>query len=310
MSDSTDLFEPVSAQQSLLKQVLRWTMRLFFHGLVRPPAPIWLQRGIIRLLTMITVTPRGVVRGLQTINGVPCEWQHGDSGRGKVMLYLHGGAFMIGSPATHRAITAGLAARAGMSVCVPDYRLAPEHPYPAAPDDCLAVYQGLLDMGYAAAQISIAGDSAGGNLALVTALRARDLGLPLPAALVCFSPVTDFSSEAIHTPPAGDPLINLKWMHQAREAYCPAPLDPHMPGVSPLNDDLVGLPPLLLQVGEDEVLRNDSLRFAERAREAGVEVQLQRYQGLWHVFQAHAGMLKVADLALDRVVDFLRVRVS
>ena len=99
MNDSSDLFEPASSEQSLLRQILRWTMRLFFHGLVRPPVPIWLQRGIIRLLTMITVTPRGVVRGLQTINGVPCEWQHGDSGRGKVMLYIHGGAFMIGSPA-------------------------------------------------------------------------------------------------------------------------------------------------------------------------------------------------------------------
>lgn len=310
MSNSSDLFEPVSAQQSMLKRLLRGTMRLFFYGLVRPPVPLWLQRTVIRLLTMITVAPKGVVRGLQLINGVPCEWQHADTGQGKVMLYLHGGAFMIGSPATHRAITAGLAVRGGMSVCVPDYRLAPEHPYPAAPEDCLAVYQGLLDMGYPSSQISIGGDSAGGNLALVTALRARDLGLPLPAALVCFSPVTDFSSEAIHMPPAGDPLINLKWLAQAREAYCPAPLDTHMPGVSPLNDDLQGLPPLLLQVGEDEVLRNDSLRFAERAREAGVEVRLQRYAGLWHVFQAHAGMLKVADLALDRVVDFLRVWVK
>ena len=310
MSDTRDLFEPVSSQQSLLRQLLRWTLRVFFRGLIRPPLPVWLQRGIVRLLTLLKVTPAGVVRGLQTINGVPCEWQHGDAGRGRVMLYLHGGAFMVGSPATHRAITVGLAARAGMSVCVPDYRLAPEHPYPAAPDDCLAVYQGLLDMGYAASQISIAGDSAGGNLTLVTALRARDLGLPLPAALVCFSPVTDFSAEALHTPPAGDPLINLLWMNQALEAYCPAPLDPHMPGVSPLNDDLAGLPPVLLQVGEDEVLRNDSLRFAERAREAGVDVYLQRYAGLWHVFQAHAGILRVADLALGRVVDFLRERVK
>ena len=310
MTESPDLFEPVSSQQSFLKTFLRWTLRLLFHGLVRPPVPVWLQRCIIRLLTMITLTPKGVVRGLQTINGVPCEWQHGDVGRGKVMLYLHGGAFMIGSPATHRAITTGLAARAGMSVCVPAYRLAPEHPYPAAPDDCLAVYQGLLAMGYVPSQISIGGDSAGGNLTLVTALRIRDLGLPAPAALVCFSPVTDFSSEAVHTPPAGDPLINLLWMHQAREAYCPAPLDLHMPGVSPLNADLAGLPPVLVQVGEDEVLRNDSLRFAERARAAGVEVRLERYEGLWHVFQAHAGVLRVADLALDRVVAFLRERVK
>ena len=310
MSDSLDLLEPASTEQSLLKKLLRWTLQLLFRGLIRPPVPIWLQRGIIRLLTSVAITPRSVVRGQQIINGVPCEWQHADTGQGKVMLYIHGGAFMIGSPATHRAITAGLAARAGMSVCVVDYRLAPEHPYPAAPDDCLAVYQGLLDMGHPASQISIAGDSAGGNLTLVTALRARDQGLPLPAALVCFSPVTDFSSEASHTPPAGDPLINPLWLRQAREAYCPAPMDPHMPGVSPLNDDLTGLPPVLLQVGEDELLRNDSLRFAERAREAGVEVHLQRYAGLWHVFQAHAGLLKVADLALDRVAEFLRLRVK
>ncbi len=306
MTESSDLFEPVNSQQSLLKSLLRWTLKIMFHGLIRPPTPLWLQRCIIRLLTMGNLTPRSVVRGQQTISGVPCEWQHGDTGRGKVMLYLHGGAFMIGSPATHRSITAGLAARAGMSVCVPDYRLAPEHPYPAAPDDCLAVYRGLLEMGYAPAQICIGGDSAGGNLTLVTALRIRDLGLPLPAALVCFSPVTDFSSEALHVPPAGDPLINPLWMAQARVAYCPPPIDLHLPGVSPLNADLAGLPPVLLQVGEDEVLRDDSLRFAERARVAGVTVRLERYEGLWHVFQAHAGLLRAADLALDRVVTFLR----
>ncbi|MBF7731415.1 alpha/beta hydrolase [Pseudomonas sp. N040] len=306
MTVTNDLYEHRSSQQTVIKALLRGMLRLFFHGLVRPPVPVWLQRWIIRLLTMLNHTPRSVVRGQQNIHGVPCEWQHGAASGRRVMLYLHGGAFMIGAPATHRAITANLAALGGMSVCVPDYRLAPEHPYPAAADDCLAVYRGLLELGYQPGQISIAGDSAGGNLALVTALRIRDLGLPLPAALVCFSPVTDFSSEAIHNPPAGDPLINLDWMAQARSAYCPAPLDLHMPGVSPLNADLAGLPPVLLQVGEDEVLRDDSLRFAERARAAGVEVQLQRYEGLWHVFQAHAGVLRVADLALERVVGFLR----
>lgn len=306
MTTPRDIYEPRSTQQARTKWLLRWMLRLLFRGLIRPPLPIWLQRIIMRLLTMVTHAPDGVIRGQQNIQGVPCEWQHAANANGRVMLYLHGGAFILGSPATHRAITAGLAAAAGMSVCVPDYRLAPEHPYPAAPDDCLAVYRGLLEMGYAAAQISLAGDSAGGNLALVTALRIRDQGLPMPAALVCFSPVTDFSAQAVHAPPAGDPLISLAWMQLAREAYCPAPLDLHMPGVSPLNAELGGLPPVLLQVGEDEVLRDDSLRFAERARAAGVEVQLQRYEGLWHVFQAHAGMLKVADLALERAVSFLR----
>lgn len=301
-----DLLEPASAGQDLLTRLLRGLLRLLFRGLVRPPVPVLLQRLIIRLLTLVTLTPRGVRRERQVLNGVPCEWQRYGSDSGRVLLYLHGGAFMIGSPATHRAITAGLARLGEMAVCVPDYRLAPEHPYPAAPDDCLAVYRGLLAAGYQAGQISIGGDSAGGNLTLVTALRIRDLGLPLPAALVCFSPVTDMSGNATHTPPAGDPLINLSWMHQALAAYCPPPLDPHLPWLSPLNADLAGLPPLLIQVGEDEVLRDDSLRFCERARAAGVEVRLQRYAGLWHVFQAHAGVLRVADLALQRVADFLR----
>ncbi len=310
MSDADDLFEPQSAEQSLLKTILRTVLSMLFRGLIRPPMPFWLQRAIMRLLTFLPLAPRGVYRAQQVINGVPCEWQRHGSADGGVLLYLHGGAFVIGSPATHRGITSGLALRTGMAVCVPDYRLAPEYPYPAGPDDCIAVYRGLLGMGFKPDKICIAGDSAGGNLTLLTALRARDMGLSLPAALVCFSPVTDLSGDVRHEPPAGDPLLSPAWMHAAMEAYCPAPLDRHMPTLSPLNADLTGLPPTLLQVGEDEVLRDDSLRFAQRGRAAGVALRLERYAGLWHVFQAHVGVLRVADLALDRVAVFLRSHVN
>ncbi|WP_371821418.1 alpha/beta hydrolase [Ectopseudomonas oleovorans] len=224
------------------------------------------------------------------------------------MLYLHGGAFMIGGPDTHRGICASLAKRGVLEVCALDYRLAPEHPYPAARDDVVAAYQALLAAGYRAEQIAIGGDSAGGNLSLVGCLRIIELGLPAPAALVCFSPATDFTGEQMHEPHAGDPLIHPSWIEQAADLYCPADLPRNDPGMSPVFADLSQLPPKLIQVGEDELLLNDSLRLAERAKAAGVNVRLERYPGLWHVFQAHVGMLRTADYAIARVAAFLRER--
>jgi acetyl esterase/lipase len=310
LNPTPDLFEPADPRQPLLKASLRLFLRLLFRGLMRPAVPLALQRRIIRILTALTVTPPGVRREEQCINGVPCEWQRSGSASGRVMLYLHGGAFIVGSPATHRAITRNLAARAELDVCVVDYRLAPEHAYPAAPDDCLAVYRGLLAAGVKPDQLCLAGDSAGGNLVLLTLLRVREMGLPLPAAAVCLSPLTDLGDAFLHVPPAGDPMLTASWLAYAAQLYCPSADQHSLPGLSPLQADLSGLPALLIQVGEDELLRDHSLVLAERARNAGVEVCLQRYAGLWHVFQAHAGMLQSADLALQRVADFLRARLG
>ncbi len=223
--------------------------------------------------------------------------------RRRVILYLHGGAYLVGSPATHRAITANLARRCPAEVWVIDYRRAPEHPFPGARDDALAAYRALLDKGIPAIRhrrLLLAGDSAGGHLTLQLALEAKKQGLPVPGALVTFSPVTDLSAEHLHAPTAGDPLITRAWMDSAMEMFCP----PGMPRVdaqlSPLHADLAGLPPLLIQVGEDEVLRDDSLRLARRgAASRASSVSLQRFPGCWHVFQAHAGLLAVADRALD-----------
>lgn len=195
-----------------------------------------------------------------------------------------------------------------MDVCTLDYRLAPEHPHPAARDDAVAAFEALLALGYAPGQIVFAGDSAGGNLCLITCLCLRDQGRPQPAALVCFSPLTDFTFVHLHQPAAGDPLLQRTWLEQARSLYAPPGLKHDDPGLSPQFADLHGLPALLLQVGEDEILRNDSLRFAERARAAGVDICLQRYPNLWHVFQAHAGTLKASDFAIDEAVSFLRQR--
>lgn len=307
MTASADFTAP-AAEQMLLRGVLRGALRLLFRGLVRPPMPIAGQSLVLRLLTASTLTPRGVTRSAATLAGRPCEWHRPPAGSGNVLLYLHGGAFMIGGPETHRGICASLAKRAGIDVCALDYRLAPEHPYPAARDDVVAAYRALLDAGYRAEQIAIGGDSAGGNLSLVGSLRIGELGLPTPAALVCFSPATDFTGEQMHEPPAGDPLIHPSWIEQAAELYCPADLPRDDPGLSPVFADLSQLPPTLIQVGEDELLLNDSLRLAERAQAAGACVRLERYPGLWHVFQAHVGMLRAADYAIARVAAFLRER--
>ncbi|OWJ91547.1 alpha/beta hydrolase [Pseudomonas sp. A46] len=292
--------------QPLLRAVLRVSLRLLFRGLMRPPTPVPWQRLLLRGLTASTLAPRGLARETGRLGGRPCEWHRPPEGADGVLLYLHGGAFMTGSPATHRAITGHLAKGAGIAVCALDYRLAPEHPFPAARDDAVAAYRELLAAGHPASRLFIGGDSAGGNLALLCALEARRQGLPSPAGVLCFSPVTDMSGEALHAPSAGDPLINPAWVAQAADLYCPPGMDRRNPALSPLFADLAGLPPLLLQVAEDEILRDDSLRLAERVRAAGGWVRLERYPGLWHVFQAHAGVLRAADRALASVADFVR----
>jgi epsilon-lactone hydrolase len=307
MTASVEFTAPAQDQVALRK-VIRGGLRLFFRGLVGPPMPIAGQRAVLRLLTAVSPTPRGITRSAGTLAGRPCEWHKPPASDGRVLLYLHGGAFVIGAPNTHRAICSHLAKRGQMDVCALDYRLAPEHPYPAARDDAVAAFQGLIKQGYKPEQIVIGGDSAGGNLSLITSLRLRDLGLRQPAALVCFSPVVDFTGSHLHQPPAGDPLIRRAWVEQARGLYCPPDVALDDPGLSPLFADLSGLAPLLIQVGEDEILRNDSLRFADKAKAAGVDVCLQRYPELWHVFQAHAGLLRAADFALAEVVSFLRER--
>ncbi|WP_079867423.1 alpha/beta hydrolase fold domain-containing protein, partial [Pseudomonas aeruginosa] len=145
----------------------------------------------------------------------------------------------------------------------------------------------------------------GGHLALSLALELKARGLPLPAGLLLFSPWTDLGCQRLHTPAAGDPLLSRAWLESAVRLLLPADAEPGSAALSPLHADLAGLPPLLVQVGEDELLRDDSLRLAQRAGEQGVAVRLQRYAGCWHVFQAHAGVLASADRALDEAAAFV-----
>jgi monoterpene epsilon-lactone hydrolase len=302
MTWSVELPAPSLAQR-LLTALLRTSTWLVFRSGMHPRLAPRIQRRVLRLATTIAPAARGVRREAGVLGGVVCEWLLPPRDNGWVLLYVHGGAFMVGSPETHRAITTTLAKRANLRVCALDYRLAPEHPWPAAADDVLAAYRTLLEQGQAAERIVLAGDSAGGHLALTCALRLREQGLPQPAALVCLSPVTDLSGAVWHEPPAGDPLITRGWLEQGVNAYCPPGVDRSQPLLSPLQADLSGLPPLLVQVGEDEHLLAQSLRLPP-----GPDLRLEVYPRQWHVFQINCGLLAVADLAMGRIVEFLGER--
>jgi cation diffusion facilitator CzcD-associated flavoprotein CzcO/acetyl esterase/lipase len=221
------------------------------------------------------------------VGGVPGEWVEADApgtGASTTLLYLHGGGFVACSARTHRPLTAAFALQ-GLRVFAPDYRLAPEHPFPAAPHDALAVYRALrADAPHA--RIVVAGDSAGGNLTLGLLLTLRDNGEPLPAAAALFSPALDMTggSPSIKLNAGHDAMFDPAQLPHLAAAYL-AGADPTQPLASPLYGDMAGLPPLLLHVGESEVLRDDSIRLAQKAREAGVTVELQVFPGVAHVWQ-------------------------
>jgi monoterpene epsilon-lactone hydrolase len=226
-----------------------------------------------------------------------------------VTMYLHGGGFCIGSPANARAIAARLAESTAAPVYVPDYRLAPEHPFPAAFDDALAVYRALLHSGFAPEAIAIAGDSAGAGLALSLLARLRERGLPQPAAAVLFSPWVDLSlsGASLAFNAAIDPLVGRAWLARCALAYCGA-LGPRHPHVSPLFADLTGIAPLTIHVGTREILLDDAARLDVRARAAGVDVAYRRFEGLWHSSQLQAGVLPSASVSFSDAGRFVRDR--
>ncbi|MFJ8628978.1 alpha/beta hydrolase [Kitasatospora sp. NPDC093550] len=234
-----------------------------------------------------------------------------DGPGGGTILYFHGGGFVFGSPETALSLTGNLVTRTGLPAFSLDYRLAPEHPFPAAPDDALNAYRDLLDRGEDPATVVLAGDSAGGGLAVTTCLAARDAGLPLPAAVLAFSPSADATrtGESMDTKEGIDPIFTREALAHTGAMYL-ADADPRHPLLSPaVHADLTGLPPMLIQVGANEVLLDDSTRLAARASAAGVDVVLDVTADAPHVFQAFAGVLDEADEALDRAALFLRQRV-
>ena len=300
-----------ASSERLVAGILRAMTWMISRPILRAGVPVERQRRWLTRVGRITRAPRDVLYRDTTSGGVAGESAVASGTprpRGKV-LYLHGGGYCVGAPAASRVITGNLARRCVAEVFAPDYRLAPEHPFPAAVDDAVAAYRGLLDKGVTPGATVIAGDSAGGGLAVATALRLRELGLPQPAALVLFSPWVDLGLVALGRRPRGEVVITKSWLRACANHYL-AGNAADDPLASPVAADLRGLPPTLIQVGGDELLLTDARRLHTVLLAAGVAVDLQEFPRRWHVFQQNAGLLADADRALDAVAAFVESRVD
>ncbi|MBV9602637.1 MAG: alpha/beta hydrolase [Chloroflexi bacterium] len=291
----------------LQSRLWRQITRLLFHYMANPALPPGVRRRRMDRLIGVARLPPGTRVERVMAGGVPAEWivppgVETDA----VLLYLHGGGYAAGSLVTHRLVAEQVAQAAGVRALLPAYRLAPEHRFPAAQCDALAVYRWLIeDDGADPARVVVAGDSAGGGLTIALAVSAGDAGLPLPAALVCVSPWTDLActDETMRTKVGIDPCFTPEDLHlQAREYLGDA--DPRQPLASPLYAALHGLTPLLAQVGGDELLLDDARRLVERAQAAGVDATLEVWPGLWHIF-ATQGTFPESRQAMQRLGSFL-----
>lgn len=299
-------FAPHGGRQRLAVALLRALTRLAVKPALSPRVPVARQRRRLKRLTR-SLRPRVRAEAqAAAVGGVDGEWLGTPgapvaAGNGAAILYLHGGGYCIGSPATHRAITARLARAAGLPVFAADYRLAPEHPFPAAVDDAVAAYRALQQAG----PVAVAGDSAGAGLALATCLAARERRLPLPAALVLFSPWLDLTLSMLDAEAArGEAVLSRDWLADCARRYL-AGSDPAAPLASPLFADLRGFPSTLIQVAADELLYPDAVRIHDALAQAGVAVRCEVLDGLWHVFQLQAGALAAAAAAVDRAGQFV-----
>jgi epsilon-lactone hydrolase len=288
------------------KALLSTTIRTLFKPVLSPRVPIAVQRQLTKSGGLISLPARGIRSSRTRLREVPALHYRGkDSSADRALLYLHGGGYVLGLT-SHLRLAGWMCRASGAQTYMIDYRLAPEHPYPAAVEDALAAYLALLEQ-YPAGNIVIAGDSAGGNLSLAAALAIRDANLPLPAALGLISPWVDLthSGETIQTHARRDPMIRPDWGKANARLYAGGmPLDD--PRISPLFAELKGLPPMLIHVGSEETLLSDAERLAQRAEAAGVAVRLHKYEGLWHDFQLHAGVLDEANQSIAEMGEFLR----
>ena len=260
------------------------------------------QEALGRLLT----PPIGFSWEPFDIDGIPAAWVRPEGGhdRSKMILYCHGGGYTSGTLGYARLMAAKMALATGYEVLAFQYRLAPEHPYPEALEDARLVWEYLMFLGRGAREIILAGDSAGGNLALELALSLRDAGRMVPGRLVLFSPWTDMTAtaESYEECRDRDPLLTREYVEAVRDAYAPdGAWD--QPAYFPLFADLRGLPPTLIQVGGREILRDDSTRLFQRLQQAGIPAVLQTWPEMWHVFQMFP--LKTAGEAMDKVAHFL-----
>lgn len=282
--------------------------RLFAGKAPKPPLPE--RRRQWEADAAAEPLPEGAQFQTLVAGGVPAEWtEMPGADHARVFLFLHGGGYNAGSPRTHRKMAAHLSRAAHARVLTPDYRLAPEHPFPAAVKDALRAYGWLLEQGTPEAQIVIGGDSAGGGLALSMLLALREAGAKMPRAAVLLSPWTDLSvsSATYERLRKLDPVITREGLGEAGRWYA-GQRDLRDPMASPLFADAAGLPPLLIHAGGDETMLDDSRLFAERARVAGVDVTFKVYDGMWHVHHAGAPEVPESVAAYNDIAAFIRAQ--
>jgi acetyl esterase/lipase len=265
------------------------------------------RQGFEMLAAKLPVAPDIACERVDTA-GVAAEWVVAPGAEAsRVLLYLHGGGYVVGSLNTHRELAGRLSRAAAARVLVIDYRLAPEHPYPAAVEDATTAYRWLLRHGATPARTVIAGDSAGGGLTVATLVALRDAGDPLPAAGVCLSPWVDLEGigESMTTKAGVDPIVQKQGLLWFASLYLGGAA-PRTPLAAPLYADLRGLPPLLIHVGQAETLLDDAARLAERAKAAGVTVTLEAWEDMIHVWHLFAPMLPEGQQAVERVGEYIR----
>ncbi len=297
----------MTLRAELVRFCLPWFMRPRF------PLDIKLEdvrRRMARYAHLVPPPPRGTELTVLDAGGVKAELIATPRSRpGRYVLHLHGGAYLLGFPALFRDFTWRIADVSGARVLCVDYRLAPEHPFPAAIDDATAAFRWLISECTEPRRVAFIGDSSGGGLALASMMRLRDEGSPLPAAAVLLSPWTDLAltGQSLAEYGSSDPMVPVELMPKAVELYL-AGADPRSPYASPLYGDPAGLPPTLIFVGSDEALRDDAVRMAERLRAAGCDVELEVWPRMFHVWHMFARILPEARAAIARIGAFVRAR--
>jgi monoterpene epsilon-lactone hydrolase len=292
---------------SFRARIIRFVSKQLFKRL-SPDSNVKAVRLLFEKAQASKKMAKGVSMRPATIEGVECEWLIPDGCEdAPILYYLHGGAYLVGSPATHRQMLSFVAREAGVRALLPDYALAPENPFPAGLNDCLAVYRGLLAAGANARHILIGGDSAGGGLTMSTLLSLRDANDDMPVAVVLLSPWLDLSAsgDSMKTRKAEDPWFRPEYMLDIARKYSP---DGNLedPLLSSVFADASGMPATLIQVGDHEILLSDSTRLSDNISAANGQVTLQVWPEMWHVFQFFVRQMPESRRAIDDIAKFIR----
>jgi len=295
-------------------KLVRWLTGGYMQKLDVANVPVETARKHLETVARtLLVRAAGVHVEQSQLAGIDVDWLRPKGAReDKVLFYLHGGAYALGSRRTHRQLASHMAREAGVTAVLPEYRLAPEHPFPAAIEDAVAVYRALLESGFKPEDIVISGDSAGGGLSVATLLALRHAGDPLPAAAVLISPFLDVtvSGESATTRADQDPWFSVSDIAVVARNYCPDETKWRDPLVSPVFANVAGLPPMLIQVGDDEILLDDSTRLAAKLETAGVDVELEVWPDMWHAFPIFVGKMPESRKAVEKIGTYINKAIS